>query len=480
MLRFVPLVLALTLLTPQAPAPIDFSGLDAIARKELQDTMTPGAAIAVIQGDRVLLARGFGVANVETGEAVRPEMVFRLGSTTKMFTAATVVLLAQQGKLNLDEPIGKHITGLTPRLAAITANQLLSHTAGILDEAPMFGSHDDEALKREVAGWKDDRFFTQAGKVYSYSNPGYWLAGLLAETIGGTPYADQVATTIFEPLGMTHSTFRPTIALTFPLAQGHDVFAGKQAIIRPAADNAASWPAGSIYTSVMDLSRWMIAFVNGGEIGGVQALPASVFATLSTPHATIPGSTNQYGYGVQVGTWRGLDMVEHSGSRSGYGSIIRMVPSRKFGVVVLANRSSVSLTRTANAAIEAVFTLAPAPVEAPKVVLTMTPAEAARIAGVYSQGARQIELVAHDAALFVKVAARETAIEKVAENELMIGTARYFMVRGSSGVVEYLHAGGRSWARVQSPARPAKPIFENAQAQIVPAFDDPASWIHQL
>ena len=109
----------------------------------------------------------------------------------------------------------------------------------------MFGSHDDEALKREVAGWKDDRFFTQAGKVYSYSNPGYWLAGLLAETIGGKPYADQVATTIFEPLGMTHSTFRPTIALTFPLAQGHDVFAGKQEIIRPAADNAASWPAGS-------------------------------------------------------------------------------------------------------------------------------------------------------------------------------------------------------------------------------------------
>jgi hypothetical protein len=135
-----------------------------------------------------------------------------------------------------------------------------------------------------------------------------------------------------------------------------------------------------------------------------------------------------------------------------------MVPSRKFGVVVLANRSSVSLTRTANAAIEAAFTLEPVPAGAPRVVLTMTPAEAARIAGVYSQGARRIELVAHDAALFVIVAGRETAVEKVAENELMIGTARYVIVRGPSGAVEYLHTGGRSWSRVQSPAQPSQEL----------------------
>ena len=268
----------------QSPPAVDFSRLDAVVRKELQDTQTPGAAIAVIQGERIILARGFGEANVETGEAVRPEMVFRLGSTTKMFTAAAVVLLADQGKLNLNDPIGKHLPGLTPKLAALTANQLLSHTSGMLDEAPMFGSHDDGALKREVEGWKDDRLFAEAGQVYSYSNPGYWLAGLLAETIGGKPYADQVASTIFVPVGMTRSTFRPTIAMTFPLAQGHDLVSGKPQIIRPSANNSASWPAGSIFSNVMDLSKWMIAFVNGGLVGGTQVLPAGVFKTLSTPH----------------------------------------------------------------------------------------------------------------------------------------------------------------------------------------------------
>src|SRR5688572_4397276 len=413
MLRFIPVLLALTLLAPQAAAPfdgaqgrpVDFAGLDAVVRKELQETMTPGAAIAVVQGDRVILARGYGVANVETGEAVRPEMLFRLGSTTKKFTAATVVLLAQQGKLKLDAPIGRHIPGLTPKLAALTADQLLSHTSGILDEAPMFGSHDDSAMKQEVVGWKDDRFFTDPGKIYSYSNPGYWLAGLLAESIGGKPFADQVAATIFEPLGMTRSTFRPTVAMTFPMAQGHETVAGKPRIIRPAANNAASWPAGSIYTSVMDVSRWMTAFVNGGQLGGAQVLPAAVFKTLSTPHAVIPGSAMQYGYGVQVGTWRGLPMVEHGGSRSGYGSIIRMVPSRQFGVVVLANRTGVSLTRTATAAIEAALKPEPAPDPPSRATVTMTAAEAAAYAGVYAQGPRQTELVAKGAELFRKAAA---------------------------------------------------------------------------
>lgn len=449
MLRLLPLLIAFVFVAPQAPPAPNFAGLDAVVRKELQETMTPGAAVAVVLGDRVILARGFGVANVETGEAVRPEMVFRLGSTTKMFTAATVVLLAEQGKLSLNEPIGKHITGLTPKLAALTAHQLLSHTSGILDNAPMFGSHDESALKQEVAGWKDEQFFTDPGKIYSYSNPGYWLAGLLAETVGGKLFADQVATSIFEPLGMKQSTFRPGVAMTYPLAQGHDVAGGKPHIIRPTANNAASWPAGSIFTSVMDVSRWMIAFVNGGQVGGAQVLPAAMFTTLSTPHAKIPGSTNHYGYGVQVGRWRGLDVVEHGGSRSGYGSVIRMVPSQKFGVVVLANRTGVNLARTAAAVMEAALKVEPAPAPAPRTPLAMTAEEAAAYAGVYTQGPRRTELVAKGAELFHKGPAGELKLEKVGADELQGVGVRYFIVRNSSGAVEYLHAGGRSWRKLR-------------------------------
>lgn len=433
----------------QAPAAFNFAAVESAVRAELKQTQAPGAAIAVVSGDRVVYTRAFGVANVETGEEMRPEMLFRLGSTTKMFTAAAVVLLAEQGKLSLTEPIARHIPGLTPKLGALTAHQLLSHTSGILDEAPMFGSHDDEAMREEVARWTDTRFFAEPGQVYSYSNPGYWLAGLLAESVGGKPFADQVASTIFTPLGMTRSTFRPTMAMTYPLAQGHDLVNGQPQIIRPAANNSASWPAGSIFSNVIDLSRWLTAFVNEGRVGGEQVLPASLFTTLAAPRAVIPGATNQYGYGVQVGEWSGLQVVEHGGSRAGYGSVIRMVPAQRFGVVVLANRTGVSLNRTANAAIDAVLSPAPAPDMAPRTPQPVTDAERARVRGTYSQGARQMTVDVKDGTLVLRQGGRDTPLEKVGDREFMAGTTRYVFVTDPSGVVTFLHSGGRSWRKVQ-------------------------------
>ncbi len=442
-------VMSLSLLAKQAPAPPNFAALEAAVRQELTQTQAPGAAVAIVHGDRVIYTRGFGVANVETGEAMRPEMLFRLGSTTKMFTAAAVVLLAEEGKLSLTDPIGKHIKGLTPKLSALTAHQLLSHTSGILDEAPMFGSHDDEAMREEIASWTDAKFFADPGAVYSYSNPAYWLAGLLAETVGGKPFADQVASSLFAPLGMSKSTFRPTMAMTYPMAQGHELAEGKMAIIRPAANNSASWPAGSIFSNVMDLSRWMTAFVNGGQIGGAQVLPASMFAQLTTPRSTIPGVANKYGYGVQVGSWRGLDVVEHTGSRAGYGSFIRMVPSQKFGVVVLANRTGVTMPRTAAAAIEAVLSPAAAPTPPTRTPMMLTAADRGRYRGTYSQGGRQMVVDVKSDVLVLRQGTRETPMEPVESHVFTAGGARYVFVVNEAGVVQFLHSGGRSWRKVQ-------------------------------
>jgi CubicO group peptidase (beta-lactamase class C family) len=426
-----------------------FARLEATAREELQQQQTPGAAIAIVHDGRLIYSRGFGVANVETGEETRPEMLFRLGSTTKMFTAATVVLLAEQGKIRLTDPIGNYIAGLTPKLAALTAHQLLSHTSGILDEAPMFGSHDDDALKREIASWTDTRFFAEPGQIYSYSNPGYWLAGRLAEQVGGKPFADQVASSIFAPLGMSRSTFRPTLAMTYPLSQGHDLIDGKPQIIRPSANNSASWPAGSIFSNVIDLSRWISAFVDAGVLNGQQVLPAAVFATLATPKTPIPGTPNKYGYGVQVGDWRGLQVVGHGGSRSGYGSTIRMVPSRRFGVVVLANRTGVGMTRTADAALEAVLNPVPQPTPAKLTTMVTSAADRVRFVGKYSQGPRQMTVAAKGDELFVTQSDREVLLRRIGELEFTAGENRFVFVTDTAGVVTFLHSGGRSWRKMQ-------------------------------
>jgi CubicO group peptidase (beta-lactamase class C family) len=445
------LVALIALSSPPAgvDAQADFAGIETVARQEMTQMQAPGAAIAIVLDGRVVYTRAFGVANVETGEETKPEMLFRLGSTTKMFTAAAVVLLAEQGKLNLNEPVGKHIPGLAPKIAALTPHHLLSHTSGFLDEAPMFGSQDDDALKKEATSWTDARFFAEPGQIYSYSNPGFWLAGLLAEQVGGKPYADQVSTTVFAPLGMSRSTLRPTVAMTYPLAQGHDLVNGKPQIIRPTANNAASWPAGSIFSNVIDLSRWITAFVSGGMVDDKQALPPAVFATLASPHADIPGSTSKYGYGVTLTEWRGLPVVQHGGSRSGYGSFIRMVPSRRVGVVVLANRSGVTLARTADKATEVALNLPPAKAEPTRQPVPTTAEERARFIGTYSQGPRQMTIALKGDALVLQQAARELPLQKVGDLAFSSAAGSYVFVADASGAVTFLHTGGRSWRKVR-------------------------------
>jgi CubicO group peptidase (beta-lactamase class C family) len=114
---------------------IDFAELDKVALEELKQQNTPGAAVAVIKDGQMIYAKGYGVAGVETGAPVTPDMLFRLGSTTKMLTAAALVTLAAAGKLKLDAPIGDYVKGLNPRLAQVTAHQLLSQSAGLRDFA---------------------------------------------------------------------------------------------------------------------------------------------------------------------------------------------------------------------------------------------------------------------------------------------------------------------------------------------------------
>lgn len=434
----------------------DFGQLEKVVVAELKDTSTPGAAIAIISGDRLIYAKGFGVSNVETGAPMVPNMLFRIGSTTKMFTAAALVTLAEEGRIKLDEPLSNYVKGLNPKISQVTAHQLLTHTAGIIDEAPMYGDHDDSALGRTIRSWKDDQLFTEPGKIISYSNPGYWLAGFTVETIGGKPYADQMSESLFKPLGMTSTTFRPTVAMTYPLAQGHNASAGSTpTVVRPFADNAASWPAGSMFTNVMDLSRFIIAFMNGGKLDGKQVLSPAVIAKLAAPHAVIPSQPDaSYGYGLMMSNYRGVRVVEHGGSRSGYGSVIKMVPEQRFGVIVLGNRSGVALNKTAEKAMELMLPLKPREPDKTKEGLPMSASEMANYVGRYGQRDVGFEILLKDGKLFLKQGANELPISKVADNGFSAappGNSRpmqFALLPGTDGKAEYIHVGLRAAKRI--------------------------------
>ena len=150
---------------PTTPATIDFSELDKLVPAELKEKNTPGTVITIISGDQVVYQKAFGVANVETNTEMQPEMLFRLGSTTKMFTAAALLTLAENNKIKMNEPIGNRVKGLSAKLGQVTPHYLLSNSAGIRDFAAPVISNDDPSLGNMVRSWKDMGQLLNRGKT---------------------------------------------------------------------------------------------------------------------------------------------------------------------------------------------------------------------------------------------------------------------------------------------------------------------------
>lgn len=425
----------------------DLAPLDGFVLERLKASNTPGAAVAVVQDGRVVYARGFGVADVETKAPVTPDHLFRIGSTTKMITAAAVLTLVEEGRVALDKPIGTYVTGLDPRIASVTLHQLLTHTAGLADQGAMFGLHDDTALLNGARELKPQLQMMPAGRLISYSNPGYWLAGLVLQEVSGKPFADAVAERILKPLGMVRSTFRPLVAMTYPMAQQHDQESGTGfGVVRPMADNTATWPAGSLYSSANELARWMVAFLDGGKSGGKQVLPPALIERMSTGQAEIPGSANRYAYGLVVSRERGPLTLSHGGSRVGYGSTMTMVPEQRVGVVVLGNRSGSGLPEVAERALELVLDWKPRPEASKAEPLRLPEAELSRYVGTYARGEQRVRLTADGGRLVMSAGGKAAPVETVGRQ--LRGLMTFSAVPGEDGRIAFLHSGLRAFVRV--------------------------------
>lgn len=434
--------LMLLLVTIPAQANPDFTELEKLVPEELKERNTPGAVIAVVSGDRVVYQKAFGLANVETRAEMQPEMLFRLGSTTKMFTAAAIVTLAEQNKLKLDEPIGNRVKGLHPSVARLTAHQLLSNSGGVRDFAAPVISNDDPALGNMVRSWKDEIFFGNQGDIYSYSSAGFWLSGFVVEELQGKPYADAMSELLFKPLGMERTTFRPLLAMTYPMATAHQPVQGQPTIVRPFFNNVAMWPAGSIFSNANDLSRWVIAFMNEGKLDGKQVLSPALIGKMVGHHIPVPGEKDSYyAYGLTAFKFKDVEFVGHGGFSRGYGSMIQMVPSRKFAVIVLTNRSGETLRKSLNKATEIGLGLKAGETEKPAAVAPLTAAEMDQYAGSYTHAPQTWEISVRDGKMFVKLDGNEHQLTRSGERSFTYGANNeneLVFVTGKSGKVEYL------------------------------------------
>jgi CubicO group peptidase (beta-lactamase class C family) len=438
-----------------SPPAIDFSELDKLVPAELKEKNTPGAVITIVSGDQVVYQKAFGVANVETNAEMKPEMLFRLGSTTKMFTAAALLSLADKEKIKLNEPIGNRVKGVSTGIGKLTPHHLLSNSAGVRDFAAPVISNDDAALGNMVRSWKDEVFFADQGEIYSYSSAGYWLSGFVVEELQGKPYADAMVELLFKPLGMERTTLRPFMAITYPFATGHAVEGGKPAILRPMFNNVAMWPAGSMFSNGKDLSRWVIAFLNEGQVDGKQLLSASTLNQMAQHHVPVPGETDSfYAYGLTVFKHQGLEFVGHGGFSRGYGSMIQMVPSKKFAVIVLTNKSGETMRKSLNKAMELGLGLKDDDAQKPSPVAPLTSPEMNEYVGSYSHAPTTWEVSLKDAKLYVKVDGKEYALTKSGDMKFTFGAQNeneLVFVRGKNGKIDFLFTELYGAKRVKIP-----------------------------
>jgi CubicO group peptidase (beta-lactamase class C family) len=373
----------------EAPPPKELekeleAGITRAIEEELRETRAPGAAVAIVHEGRLVYLRGFGVRSLEERTPVTPDTLFRLGSTTKMMTALVALDTAGKGQVGVEVPVRTYLKDLRPALGKVTLRQLLTHTAGMREASPSIESRDDAGLGQMVRGWKADYLFAPPGEVFSYSGPGYWLAGYVLERVHGKPYADVMRDQLFQPLGMARSTLRPLEALTHDFSQGHEGTDVELKVVRPMKENTAMYPAGSVFSSARELARFATVLLSGGMDGERRVFAEQTVREFFTASVPLPGGEEaRYGFGLVSYPLGGTVLFEHGGVRRGSGSHIRFLPERKGAVILLTNRNGISLRKSLGHISKAVFGLPDAPESQPEAA-PLTAAEAERYTGTYA------------------------------------------------------------------------------------------------
>ncbi|MGB9789222.1 MAG: serine hydrolase [Thermotoga caldifontis] len=333
---------------------MEFSKLEDFILEKMRQTKMPALSIALIQDGQIVYKRGFGFRVLETYAPADENTVYGVGSITKSFTALAIVKLAEEGKIDLEKPVEEYLPiKLRPFGEPVRVKHLLYHASGIpslgyaeafIDGAfglgdgwlPVKDPQDVLLFAKDAESWA----FTKPNERFFYSNSGYVMLGKIVSTVTGMSYEEYVKRYILEPLGMTRSYFSrdevekdPNVAAGYVLdPQGHHVR-------KPFPYGISS--DGGLLSNVMDLSRYLIFYMNGGEFEGKRIVSKRSIETMVTGHIPAPWESfgdETYGYGWIVHpNFLGERLIEHSGSVLIYTGFVGYVPERKIAVAVLSN-----------------------------------------------------------------------------------------------------------------------------------------------
>lgn len=303
-------------------------------------TNQPGSAILLAQDDHVIYKNAIGLADIDSKLALSDQHVFQIGSVTKQFTAAAIMLLEQQGKLSSADKLAQYFPQYPQLNNKITLAQVLSHSAGLADyldnPATMKLTQDYAELDTVVAELVKDKAIAAPGEKYSYSNTGYILLGKIIEQVSGRSYARFMQANIFQPLGLKNTQ----VISKKPLDKGVKGYTRKQQqptqyILPDRVDRSWIHAAGGIASTLDDMARWQQALKDG------KLLQSKNYAQMTTPYQLNSGEKIKYGFGFDIYPISGKASVSHQGMVPGYASWAVYFPDENVYGVSLSNDDSV-------------------------------------------------------------------------------------------------------------------------------------------
>ncbi len=294
----------------------------------------PGAAVLVAMDGEMLLRKGYGMADLELSVPIEPDMAFEIGSVTKQFTAAAILMLAERGQLRLDDDITRHLPDFPTQGRKITIEHLLTHTSGIPSytgiEAWQAQSRQDTTVDQLIGFFRDKPLEFEPGERWAYNNSAYVLLGAIIEKLSGKTYEQFVEEEIFKPLGMKGSRYGSKSEVVSRRASGYE---GEAGAYRNASYVSMTQPysAGSLISTVDDLAAWDRA------LSGEALLKKASLDRMFTPVPLTSGLSTRYGYGWSVFDFEGRRVIEHGGDINGYASYLLRIPEERLLVVILSN-----------------------------------------------------------------------------------------------------------------------------------------------
>jgi D-alanyl-D-alanine carboxypeptidase len=333
--------------------------IDAAAEQDVDSGRVAGAAVAILRNGKLVFVKGYGRANLEFGAPVTPKTVFRIGSLTKQFTAAGVLLLAEQGKLKIDDKLSLYLPNF-PRASEVTLRDLLDHTSGIhnftegpvIDKISTSGVTVDQ-LVADIAG-QSPLYDFEPGQAWWYSNSNYALLGAVIEKVSGKTWADFMKTAIFDKLGMADTAADEARDVVPGRASGYGLIDGAPGKFRNSefTDMSVPYAAGALRSTAVDMARWNAALFggqllkpeslkemlapgrlrNGAENQTAIAWPGG--KAFAPPAGYVPGP---YAFGLEHHVENGRRIVGHDGSIAGFDALMETYADDGLTIIVLTN-----------------------------------------------------------------------------------------------------------------------------------------------